>query len=832
MALDTRYIPLFNLQEWFVDKNDGEPLAAGIVSFYQDNSRSTPKAVYELVSTGTPPSYSYASLGSQLILSDVGTFVDPDGNDIAPYLYPYDSDGDVELYYIVVQGSAGSASPQFTREAVPNLDSSSSGGDDPNLVNHVPNGQFQLHNDYIPIPGAVTLDYGTTRGNVSVSSVAPGGIYFERSVGSVATDAISFVLNDTYFGGFVTASPRYSCRIVRSVGANDAVCGLVFRFMDVWKFSSPSSTPQLSFVFNGRLTAAGTLNSVGVNQIQYFGTSLSTGGSAGSTTIISPLTSSLTFTAAEKQFAVSFSYVPSDLTTVGTDNNDFVEFEIALPPNQTWDVQIDDVMLLNGTFTTQTLIDQNTLFPELTNGQFLLEALSNVAPTTRLTSTSGYYAYDGSDLYLPMLKTRDGWTYDYSVLGQITASIYTAANAANYPVLLCDGSAYVVNSSTTSSNYSSLGIPYSRLQTVLLNNSPVSNVPMYGTGSAFATAYALNGSTSQVRLVVNKTGVAAVAAAGTSGFTVTTVHTGAATINYSAYSNIANTVLAVGTFTTPLGGVDAAAGTSGFTITINNIRTGLLADQFYSFRILTIAGAGLAGLYFTFRNAATAYYMWFTVGGAGADPAPGGTGVQVNLKATDTAQDVANAVRETLNQYQSSLLVIGSAPTAGQYFTFQTNPGSVVNYYVWYYVNSVGPDPAPGGTGIRVAISSSDTAAQITTKTIQAINAYQFAVPSLQGMFLRGLDPSATYDLDVAQRWSTVSALSGANLATFEFEQFLSHAHTANRAAASAAGIVGSWQVTGTNTLAATAGSDAIIVNEGGSEVRPVNAAVNWFIRY
>ena len=48
MALDTRYVPLFSLQEVFIDNLNGNELSGGTVEFYDDNSQSVPKNVYQL----------------------------------------------------------------------------------------------------------------------------------------------------------------------------------------------------------------------------------------------------------------------------------------------------------------------------------------------------------------------------------------------------------------------------------------------------------------------------------------------------------------------------------------------------------------------------------------------------------------------------------------------------------------------------------------------------------------------------------------------------------------------------------------------------------------
>lgn len=56
-----------------------------------------------------------------------------------------------------------------------------------------------------------------------------------------------------------------------------------------------------------------------------------------------------------------------------------------------------------------------------------------------------------------------------------------------------------------------------------------------------------------------------------------------------------------------------------------------------------------------------------------------------------------------------------------KYFTFKNGAGAA--FYAWFNVNSEGSDPAPGGTGIAVALSGEETADAVATALAAAIDA-------------------------------------------------------------------------------------------------------------
>ena len=106
------------LQDSFVDKT-GIPMAGGIITCYQDNSRTTFKNWY--YQSGTPGNYDYITLPNPLTLSAAGTICDINGVDTIPFFYPYSliDETVVQPYYITIVNYA--MTNQITRANFPFL---------------------------------------------------------------------------------------------------------------------------------------------------------------------------------------------------------------------------------------------------------------------------------------------------------------------------------------------------------------------------------------------------------------------------------------------------------------------------------------------------------------------------------------------------------------------------------------------------------------------------------------------------------------------------------------------------------------------------------------
>ena len=141
MALDERYLTPISLEVNFLDNNTGLPLSGGFAEFFKDNDRVSPKPVYQL--TGSPPNYTYTPLSNPLYMNSAGKFIPAVGSTtpIAVYAYPFDENGNVENYYVVIRAFDGTI--QETREAWPNITSANDPTKNENSIsNSLSNPQF------------------------------------------------------------------------------------------------------------------------------------------------------------------------------------------------------------------------------------------------------------------------------------------------------------------------------------------------------------------------------------------------------------------------------------------------------------------------------------------------------------------------------------------------------------------------------------------------------------------------------------------------------------------------------------------------------------------
>jgi hypothetical protein len=820
MSLNPQYVPLYQLQQYFVDKVTGAPLAGGRVYFYSDINRTVPKTVYELSST--TGSYTYVPLPNPIVLSSVGTPVDNNGNDIVIYAYPYNViTGESELYYVVVQDSLGR--PQFTREAVPGISGSGTPSGTSGLFNYIPNGQFLAHTNLPNATGALVA---------GSNIIAQGGFSVELPTPVVSTNVLVF--EPLGFTENPENSPRWEAVFTCvTPSAMDAFKIFRVKFNDVNKFSANDNFYTFGFWADGNVNIP-----VSIQIYKYFGTN--------GTVLPAETIFTDTIIANEGNiYQYQFQFGTNEGYIVDTvNNNDFIAIDIAFPTNIGFSVQLTNFVLVLG---QQTLIG----FPEQSNADMIARGVDG---STDVPNPNGY------DLYLPKILTRYGYEYDYSQIGQIQATLANIPSPnspdASINNMLLDGSTYLFDA------YSTIGVPYSRLGNFLIANSPVANTPLFGTGDNFATAYVNNADDAIFRLTVNSSGAGVnYAGNGVSDFTgfiftgIPTYNgsiTGSATLNYSAFTSgvLPNQIICKSTFpyrtdvdpppTTYVSDSTTVGTQTGFTFTSFDNFTGLYAYQTVGFSIDTLAastlikGPGNPGATYAFwinTNRTLGYYIWFNITGE-IDPGPPAlTGtwspIEVFLNSTDTDVDVANTIREVMSALQSTDINVDVIPPNSSYFVFQTNPSSIQNYYVWYNLNGTGVNPGIGGSiGIEVIYTGLESTAELLTKTLIAINKYQYAVPQGQGMFLRNADPTGLWDFDNLTRWSNVTGVAGPAVGTFEYSQVLLHDHFLSQDATPAAGSSKRY------VRADETGSQPSTATFGGSETRPVNMYVNYYIKY
>jgi len=183
-----------SLQDYFVDKDNGAPLSAGVVTFYRDNDHNTLKSVYQQVRSPSPPyDYQFVALPNPMILSSVGTFLDNNGADIIPYFYPWENapgfpTGNQDLYYITVESTDGV--PQFTREAWP-----PNAADNPNTSEtFVPTTNLLSNPQFVEVLFSGSTSIPVT-GTNTVTEIAPDWAIITSGSGNVVVEQVPIIDN-------------------------------------------------------------------------------------------------------------------------------------------------------------------------------------------------------------------------------------------------------------------------------------------------------------------------------------------------------------------------------------------------------------------------------------------------------------------------------------------------------------------------------------------------------------------------------------------------------------------------------------------------------------
>jgi hypothetical protein len=775
MALNPLYVAGMSLQEYLVDKDSGEPLAGGMIFFKAINNQGNYKSVYELVGGQFLP------LPNPVILSGVGTVQDDNGNDIVIYYYPYDADGNVELYYVEVQSSGGV--PQFTRDNwPPNSFNSGGGGSGSSAINYVPNPQFLTHNNLTP----------TTQVQPGTTEIASGGWEFVLSPNdSTSINTISFPVNNSYVAS-PPQSPLYNLNIISvTPSTGDSLKALRLKFDDANKFSSNSQIYTYGFF------AKTTGSAINVTLVlrKYFG--------AGGSTFIPVNLTTFSIDSTDFQlFQFSFVFGENSGFTFGTGES-YVALDIQFNVADAFNLTFNDFMLLTGDLQ----LDIDSL-PVQTDADTLTRSIAGWMDNP---------GFNGEDLYLPLVRTPYGLTWDNSQIGLVYASLKGTLSPGE---LLCDGTTYFNN------QYSSDGIPYSRLGAVLWNNASYSEVPLFGTGSDFVTAFSVGNGV--FYLAANKAGTATPPINGTlsTTFTIETdcpgvatapaVYAGDWTASGAANAFFRYNDIGTASLTTSNGTAVAVFPIQNNTLTHYqaNITVGL-ASSFVAGNTLTITDSSSVSTIIYFRK-------------NGSSVSAGN--INVNVVNADTPFTIAAKILFSINGgWTSSISTVAASSIPNlSYFTFTANS---IAYNVTYY-NGVSIPEVLASNIIPVALTGSENAQDVATKTILAINQFAYAVPDLQGQFLRGTDPTTIWDTNspIRSGFGQNYVNNGPGPGTYEVDTFASHVHSETVTTGSPFGALSGPQ---SSTLATGfAITDLTTANTGFEETRGMNISVNWVIKY
>lgn len=736
--------------------------------------------------------YFYADEDHDLPLNSYSDVSDPNNPVVNPWPLRLGGQGDVgviyledRMYYIEIYSKDDIL--QWTiNHFNPGGDTGASSND---ALNYIPNGQFLLHND---LPETDDYDAGEIR--ESITEIAPGGWTFERPDTSTGTDIVTFLRYDEYVAS-PPSNPRYALNIsCTDSDSGDGYKRVSVKFPNVNRFAS--STQQYTVGFSG-IDNGETNTTVELYLRKNFGTD----GSDEVSTLIETFTLSQTL----QNFHIAFHYGTNEGKVIGENDDDYVSLDFRLKTDEEFDITLVDFMQESGNII-------NPIYPETPQRFDVKEALGGGFPVP---------AYDGSDFLLSPILTANGWIYDDSVVGSIMAQTTTVVPLG---LIIADGAQY------ETAAYFTGGVPCARLQAKWFQEAK--GLPIYGTGRQFVSAYYTNAgpAAASMRISNNAVGTATNFSDGTPAttFTFNNVTVGTDTASWGLYTG-GDIFHIWGKLAGTFNDIGADAGTSGFTVSV--IRNGTPSTETVFtkviYRIQTIAATGLAGLYFDYNNTVTFFRVWFKVDGAGSAPASGGaTLVEVDLLSTWTANEVARVIANTVSGFKVTNVIAKSASAvpAGSYWNLHT---ATQEYYVWYKKDGAGTDPAPPGKlPIPVDILAGYTDIQVATATLIAINSKYFAVPDLRGMFLRGVDNSAGIDISSEARWSfynqTIYDGNGDLTGSFQFDEITQHSHTVQEASTAGTG----------GFLVDQAVASFPTSSAGGEESRPVNANVNWLIKY
>lgn len=783
----TSYYTAPNFHVVFRDAT-GEPAINGTAEFFRAADHGTHKAVYE-DRDGTIPLPNPVTLNSQGVIADAtGT--------PKPVYY-----ADDEPYYVVVRDSGGAIV-----QTVDNWNSNLAffplpAIEESNLTNYILNPQFR----YFEKQNLTNTDL------FPASHVAEEGWYFYKA-NSTSTNQIDFMefpVGQTD----VPYNPVYYLKFSCTAAGPETEKRILLKFRDVVSFSGQT----MSFGVWAR-SETGSLSTMRLIVTQRYRT---TPTDDYDLTVIETFTVPTTWTFLSKE-NFTIPSVAGKTINLGED-----EFEIALgmPLNQIAIISFTNVQMNLG----EIIYDFNyTSSEEESNRKkaYELEQISGLADTTN--TNYGYSLFSDGHYYLFRNET-----------GKIET--YLLGNLPKY-CLPMDGSTYQREAIIPGTGNR---VSYNRLYQTWANDSNIQDGNAFGYGSdGFeASKHPTGGavfSNVDPSANTNWTDVS-------TGFSINAIHDNSSKgVNVRHETVISKQVgirraewvlwienLANGNVT------DFSVGTTGFSGGV--LFQGTASTPESSWLLTNAASTLSGGEYFTYDTPTTGYYVWFTVDGAGADPAVGGrTGLKVPLFSAYDNVKVANIIKSVLNGRHMTEIIANAASTlsGGEYLYAYT---ASTQFYIWFTVDGVGTDPAIAGrSGILVELDSTDDANWVATKIHDVVRSYYFQVPDVRGYFMRAYSGASGVDPDASERYglTTANVIYGNRIGTGQADSLNAHWHNvrANETASTSQDPAGNYPSAGTpqiyNSTYDAEMADDMITTVGGNETRAINFTVQWAIRY
>ncbi len=383
MSLNPQFMISPNLQEFFIDPDTNLPMTDGNVFYYSDISRSDLKPVYLL--SGTAGSYSYTALPNPVPLSGAGTPMDgPNGNDIRVYYYPYNAQGGLELYYIVVKDSNGNT--KLVRQAWPNI----SNPDEDNgafSYNFIRNGSFSSWSNG-------TVYSGVKTGSVSTTDYLVDDWIYKQD----DTSQVINVSRGTFIPGDDSVPGNPPFYLIYEDTSSGSGLG-TFNYFQQY-FTSVQTLNDKNVTAEIWLNqAAGAAGNFSLELIQYFGTGGSPSDEVSQTVILIP-----TMEVGEWTRYSGTALLPSIFgKTIGTNGDDKLLVNLNMPLNQTAKVYICKARLEEGLIIAGSQEISNDDIARQTNTLSLQANFKtgDVKPTIRAVSDPGWLLMDDTTIGNP-----------------------------------------------------------------------------------------------------------------------------------------------------------------------------------------------------------------------------------------------------------------------------------------------------------------------------------------------------------------------------------------------------------------------------------------------